>query len=158
MKVISSIAKAFLQPYLSCVIQEVLRLFGTLNVSLPRVSPGRLIAGHYVPVGTVVQTSPYATSRDPLVFPEPDCFNPERWAKPTIEMKSMSRPFSWGPRNCIGKHLAEIGLYLTVARVFQLYDVNIDPRTTDEMMEPKDIGVLEPKGEKLYVQVNKARM
>ena len=158
MKVRSSIAKARLQPYLSCVIQEVLRLFGTLNVSLPRVSPGRHIAGHYVPAGTVVQTSPYATSRDPLVFPEPDSFNPERWTNPTPEMRSMSRPFSWGPRNCIGKHLAEIGLYLTVARVFQLYDVDIDPSTTDEMMEPKDIGVLEPKGEKLYVQVNKARV
>ena len=49
-------------------------------------------------------------------------------------------------------------MYLTVARVFQLYDVNVDPRTTDEMMEPKDIGVLEPKGERLYVQVNKARV
>ena len=38
-----------------------------------------------------------------------------------------------------------------MARVFQRYDVNIDPRTTDEIIELKDIGVLEPKGEKLYV-------
>lgn len=68
-------------------------------------------------------------------------------------MKDMSRPFSWGPRNCIGKHLAEIGLYLTISRLFQLFDITIDPKTNDGMMEPKDIGVLEPKGERLYVKV-----
>ena len=68
-------------------------------------------------------------------------------------MKAMSRPFSYGPRNCIGKHLAEIGLSLTLARLYQLFDVTVDPRTTDRMMEPKDIGILEPSGERLYVNV-----
>ena len=59
----------------------------------------------------------------------------------------MSRPFSWGPRNCIGRHLTEIGLYLNLARIYQLFDVMVDPRTTDEMTEPKDVVVLEPVGE-----------
>lgn len=52
--------------------------------------------------------------------------------------------------------MAMIGLYLTVGRLFQLYDVDIDPRTTDPMMEPKDIGVLEPKGELLYIKIRPA--
>ena len=142
--------------YLGCTIQETFRLFGTLNVSLPRVSPGRLISGHFIPTGTVVQTSPYATARDPLVFQDPEVFRPERWLDATPEMRAMSRPFSWGPRNCIGKHMAEIGLYLTITRLLQLYDIEIDASTTDEMMEPKDIGVLEPKGERLFVKVKLA--
>jgi cytochrome P450 len=127
-----------------------------LNVGLPRVSPGRKIGDHFVPSGTVVQINPYATARDQFVFSHPHEFLPERWLDPTPAMKAMSRPFSYGPRNCIGKHLAEIGLYLTLARLYQLFDVTVDPRTTDRMMEPKDIGVLEPSGERLYVNV-KAR-
>ena len=68
----------------------------------------------------------------------------------------MSRPFSYGPRNCIGKHLAEIGLILTLSRLYQLFDVTVHPQTTDKMMEPKDIGILEPCGERLYVSIKPA--
>lgn len=64
----------------------------------------------------------------------------------------MSRPFSYGPRNCIGKHLADIGLHLTLARLYQLYDIMIEPSMTDEMMRQKDRGVCAPWDEKLLVR------
>lgn len=56
----------------------------------------------------------------------------------------MSRPFSYGPRNCIGRHLAQIGLTLTLARLYQLYDMENDCCMTEEMMRPKDRGVTSP--------------
>ena len=59
-------------------------------------------------------------------------------------MKSMSRPFSLGPRNCVGKHLAEIALTLTITRLYQLYDIRIDASMTADKMKQKDKGVLEP--------------
>lgn len=65
----------------------------------------------------------------------------------------MSRPFSYGPRNCIGLHLAEIGIYLTVSRMFQLMDLKLDSRTTEEMMLPCDKGSIEPIAGKLYVEI-----
>ncbi|KEZ42082.1 hypothetical protein SAPIO_CDS6308 [Scedosporium apiospermum] len=131
-------------PYLDAVIQETLRIWGPLSAAFPRVSPGRLISGHYIPKGTIVSTSSHATSRDPEVFPDPEVYNPDRWLNPGKEMKEMSRPFSYGPRNCIGRHLAQIGLTLTLARLYQLYDMENDCCMTEEMMRPKDRGVTSP--------------
>ena len=142
-----------MQKYLNCVIDETLRLWGPLNVPAPRISPGKVIAGRYVPPGIVISINPYATTRDPQYYPDPEKFNPSRWLEATEEMRSMSRPFSLGPRNCIGKHVAEIGIYLTVARVYQLYDVVAHPSMTPKMMRPRDFGILEPWAQSLLVTV-----
>jgi cytochrome P450 len=115
------------------------------------VSSGRQISGEFIPAGTVVSTSAYTTCRDPNVFDNPLDYVPERWLEPTPEMTSASRPFSYGPRNCIGKHLAEIGLHLTLSRLFQLYDIRVDPSMTEEMMKQCDRGVTSPWAKKMVV-------
>ena len=68
----------------------------------------------------------------------------------------MSRPFSYGPRNCIGRHLAELALTLTVTRLYQLFDVEPDVSMDPLQMEQVDRGVLEPGCNNFYVKVDKA--
>ncbi|KAK5050461.1 hypothetical protein LTR84_003742 [Exophiala bonariae] len=143
-------------PFLNCVIEEVLRLRGPLNSGAPRVSPGKVIGSKWVPEGTKVETSSYATARDPSVFPDPLRFKPSRWENATEEMRQMSRPFSYGPRNCVGRHLAEIGLVLTVTRLYQRYDVIPDLSIPAEDMRQLDFGVLEPACANFYVTPLKA--
>lgn len=141
---------------MNATIEETLRLWAPLNVELPRISPGRVIGNHFIPEGTTISISSYSTARDPHVFPQPEAFIPERWLQATPEMKAMSRPFSTGSRNCVGKHLAQVNLVLTLSRVFQLFNLTVDPITTEEMMKPFDRGALEPRGGKLFVEVTPA--
>ena len=115
------------------------------------MSPGKVIGSKWVPEGITVETSSYATARDPNVFPEPFKFNPSRWEDATDEMRQMSRPFSYGPRNCVGRHLAEMGLFLTVSRLYQLYDIIPDLKMQPKDMRQLDFGVLEPACHKFYV-------
>lgn len=110
-----------------------------------------MISGEWVPKGTRVETNAYTTARDPTVFADPLLFNPSRWESPTVAMKKMSRPFSYGPRNCIGQHLAEMGLTLAVCRLYQLYDLVPTADMTPEYMQQEDKGVIEPKNEHFYV-------
>lgn len=145
-----------LQPYLKACIEETLRLWGPFNVGFPRVSPGKQIGDHYIPKGVVVATVTFATHRDPSIFPDPLEFRPERWLHVTPEMKAMAKPFGTGPRNCIGKHLAEIGLLLTLTRLIQLYDIDTDPSMTDAMMRQRDRGAASPWDAKLLVSVKPA--
>jgi cytochrome P450 len=68
-------------PYLSAVVNEGLRL-GTPFPGLPRVVPkgGAVLAGTYVPGGTIVGVPPYAQQVSPENFwPSPKEFIPERW-------------------------------------------------------------------------------
>lgn len=76
--------------------------------------------------------------------------------KSTAEMRSLSRPFSTGPRNCIGRHLAEVGLTLTLCTVVQSYDLAPCEVMKPESMRVKDRGVLDPWDEKLLITIHKA--
>ena len=144
-------ANPYEQKYFNACIEETLRLWGPFNVGFPRVSPGKQIGGVFVPAGTVVATVAYSTHRDPNYFPNPLEFVPERWLDASSDMRAMAKPFGHGPRNCIGKHLAEIGLRLTLTRLYQLYDIEIDSCMTEEMMRQKDRGAAGPWAGKFVV-------
>ncbi|KAJ6439309.1 cytochrome p450 protein [Purpureocillium lavendulum] len=141
-------------PYLNCVTQEVLRLRGPASAMAPRISPGKIIAGQYVPKGIAISSQPYTTQRDPDVFSDPLKFDPDRWQQPTPAMKHMQRPFLSGPRNCIGVHLARAQLLLTVCALYQRFEIQIDrTRTTDDMMKMRDMGLMSPMGKQLWISI-----
>ena len=90
-------------PYLSAVIQEGLRF--SAGVSLPewRVAPRQVLhyKGWTIPAGTCVGMSLMQLNNDPVKFPEPDRFIPERWLNKDaggLELYS----FGKGTRMCIG--------------------------------------------------------
>ena len=63
----------------------------------------------------------YVIARDENVFSDPSAFKPERWLREsgenTVSSTFASVPFGFGPRQCIGRRLAELELYLALARV-----------------------------------------
>ena len=94
--------------YLPAVIDETLRLYHPVSTSLPRVVPpqGITLEGRYVPEGTRVGVSFYAASRSRSNFCRSEEFIPERFLGDDewkSDRKDALQPFSYGPRNCIGK-------------------------------------------------------
>lgn len=70
------------------------------------------------PIQTLITLCHFATSRDPAVFPCPDEFQPHRWLnKEQTHHPYASVPFGVGKRSCIGRRIAELELYLALARV-----------------------------------------
>ena len=61
-------------PVLNAVIKETLRLYSAVPMPQPRVVPkgGITLEGHFLPEGTVVNTTPWVSHRDPAVFPDPE--------------------------------------------------------------------------------------
>ncbi|POS70591.1 cytochrome P450 monooxygenase [Diaporthe helianthi] len=118
--------------YLNAVIRETFRLplFGTVQ-RLRVVPPGGMpVDGHVLPGGTSVAIAEYAATHHPDNFKDPHEFRPERWlnADPaTMDALTLSRPFSYGPRDCIGKNLAGIEVRLAIAHIIWNFDLDIEP-------------------------------
>ncbi|KAJ3568305.1 hypothetical protein NPX13_g6468 [Xylaria arbuscula] len=124
--------------YLSAVVAEGLRMaVGSMNRST-RVLPERAIdvGGWVIPPGTPVSMTSYWMHNDPVVFPKPQSFEPDRWltADPD-QLKTMNRyyvPFAKGSRNCVGMNLVYMQIYHTLSRLFRpgapvlcLYDTTV---------------------------------
>lgn len=95
-------------PFLDAVVQEGLRVFPAIPMSLPRSVPkgGKTIDGYFIPEGSIVSCQAYSVNRhNSSIFPEPDSYNPERWlaAKGDAERRRHMFAFSHGGRGCVGK-------------------------------------------------------
>lgn len=95
-------------PYLKAVIEEGMRMHPPAPGTFPRTTPpgGAMICGKFVPGGYSVGVNQCAVTRSPENFLAPDEFAPERWMgdeRFSKDRKAAFQPFSYGPRNCIGK-------------------------------------------------------
>ncbi|KAL1875175.1 hypothetical protein Daus18300_003243 [Diaporthe australafricana] len=119
-------------PYLSAVIEESLRLCPPGPGTFPRRVPegGREVCGRFVPGGMTVGVHQVATHRSPANFKEPLAFRPERWlGDPAFEGddRACFHPFSFGPRNCIGKNLAYAETRTVLSRMVWNFDMKLHP-------------------------------
>jgi cytochrome P450 len=78
---------------------------------------------------------------DPIIFPSPFTFDPERWLcdPETYRLRDKSMlSFSRGSRSCIGMNLANATLHLTVAHMFRRFKIKTTGYTTERDMQWKD--------------------
>jgi cytochrome P450 len=118
--------------YLHAFLYETMRVHITNGTGLPRISPGAMVDGFYVPQGVVCQQSPFSLSRSSEYFRDPHLFRPQRWlpaSDPRYEpryaddqLKSFY-PFGIGPRMCVGREIAWQQMKLFMAKVLWTFDI-----------------------------------
>lgn len=97
--------------YARNVIEEALRLYPAGWLMTRRALRDDRIGDYFVPAGTEIYISPYFIQRHPGLWVAPESFDPDRFGAPGSEAGAML-PFSAGPRNCIGEHLARMEMQL----------------------------------------------
>ncbi len=94
-------------PHLKAFMNEVLRYY-PVAIAVGRKLGEDLVMGNtQIKKGTEVILSIQTLHHHPDYWENPKEFNPARWINPKHEPKAFI-PFLDGPRQCIGKHLAEI--------------------------------------------------
>ncbi|KAH7311626.1 putative benzoate 4-monooxygenase cytochrome P450 [Stachybotrys elegans] len=134
-------------PYLANVINEALRHHSTSGIGLPRQipadSPGITILGRYYPPGTVLSVPTYTIHHDKDIWgPDADEFRPERWENATPRQKNAFLPFSYGPRACVGRNVAEMEMKLIAATWARRYSVEL----LQQVMETREGFLRKPLG------------
>jgi cytochrome P450 len=115
--------------YTDMVLREAMRLYPPVWVIGRRaLAPFRL--GEYeLPADTNVLISQLIVHHDARYFPEPECYDPERWSPGDPRAASLPRfayfPFGGGPRVCVGAGFAMMEAVLLLATIAQKYQVQV---------------------------------
>lgn len=113
---------------LDAVIKETMRIHSTSSLGLPRIVTGQPITlqNHVFAPGLVLSVPAYTIHHSKEIWgQDADEFRPERWEKLTERQKNAFIPFSYGPRACVGRNVAEMELALIVATVFRRYEFEL---------------------------------
>jgi cytochrome P450 len=115
--------------YTERVINESLRLNSPIH-SISRVAlEDDVIGGYCIPAGATIYVSLYATHRLPQLWPNPERFDPDRFAPELCAARPRFAfvPFAAGHRNCIGANMAIVELKIVVALLAQRYALDLAP-------------------------------
>ncbi|KAB2109095.1 hypothetical protein AG0111_0g2556 [Alternaria gaisen] len=132
--------------YLAACCDESMRLYPSTPIGPPRIVTGNggAVCGQFVPQGATVSVSIFAAFRSPDNFSNPLSFVPERWipTDPLYEQyandnRDVFQPFSFGPRNCIGRSLALYVIRLVAARLLWSYDFELCEESAKSWMNQK---------------------
>ncbi|KAF7942248.1 hypothetical protein EAE99_000298 [Botrytis elliptica] len=129
--------------YLNACLQEAFRIYPPVPGVLPRrTQPGGVVInGHFIPEDVSVGVHQWSAYHSATNFALPDQFLPERWLDDKVsdplfasDKRGVVQPFSVGPRNCLGQHLAMSEMRAILARILWHFDVNLceESRNWDE--------------------------
>lgn len=130
-------------PYTEQVIKETLRLYPPAPfISRTAQAPDELCGREVRKKDTVILPI-YALQRNEQLWPEPDAFRPDRFAKVAKYDRFAWLPFGDGPRVCIGAHFAMVEAQIILASLISRYKfeavIGKDP-------VPEMVLTLRPKG------------
>ena len=130
--------------YTEMVFAEAMRLYP------PAWAIGRMskeafeLAGIEIPAKAICISSPYVMHRDRRYYPDPERFDPERWApeQKDARPKFSYFPFGGGSRVCIGERFAWMEGVLVLATIAQKWKLRLAP---GQRVEPMPLITLRTK-------------
>jgi len=165
-------------PYLNCVVDEALRLYGAAPGSLPRSAPKggfTLQGGYFILEMTTVSSQAFSLHRDESIYPNGMSIvhqilwslierltlsrsMPERFLDSRgqyASRKALFVPFGAGSRTCLGIHLAKMELRHGAAEFFrECKGARMAKSMKDDDMEILNFFLISPKGGRCCVALN----
>jgi len=130
-------------PYTEQVIKETLRLYPPASFIARTAQAPDELCGRKIRKKDSVMLPIYALQRNELLWPEPDSFKPERFAKGAKYDRFAWLPFGDGPRVCIGAHFAMVEAQIILASLISRY--RFEPIEGKDPV-PEMVLTLRPKG------------
>ncbi|KAL4468368.1 hypothetical protein ABPG72_012262 [Tetrahymena utriculariae] len=109
---------------INSILKESLRLIPPAAAVFPRKVVKNIKIGNFqLNKGDDINTAFICNHYNPQIFKNPDTFDPDRWMDQKVQNQFNFTPFSLGPRNCIGQHLAMIEGKCMIAQVLINFDI-----------------------------------
>ncbi|KAL1466880.1 hypothetical protein MTO96_042444, partial [Rhipicephalus appendiculatus] len=117
---------------LEMVINEGLRKYPPLVFFTARMCyRDTELAGKIIPGGTRVIVPTWNIHRNPVLWPDPHRFNPDRFSEGWEKERHTASyiPFGMGPRECIGKKFALLQLKMALFKLVRRYEFSLSTQS-----------------------------
>ena len=148
----------FQLPFMTKCITETLRMWPALaNGTYREIEKDEIITGYdgqsvTLEKGTYCQIMNWTRHRNPDLWEDPDIFNPDRkfndseiWHNQGFGGYNVSSdrfsPFTYGPRNCLGKNFSQMEMRLILLNLLKHHDFTLDERQEKTVNDAKYMGV-----------------
>jgi len=137
--------------YCQQVFEEALRLYPPAWIFARTANETDEIGGYTVPAGMAVLLPTYVTQHHPELWPDPERFDPDRFAPEavTARHKFAWYPFGGGPRQCVGVEFAYLEALFVLAMITRRFQLrradtkDVIPKTST-LLKPRDGMLLTP--------------
>ncbi|EDV46624.1 cytochrome P450 306a1 [Drosophila erecta] len=122
--------------YLRACISETMRIRSVVPLGIPHGCKEDFVMGDYnIKGGSMIVCLEWAIHMDPVAFPEPEEFRPERFLTPegTYQAPPQFIPFSSGYRMCPGEDMARMLLTLFAGRIMRSFHLELPPGAVVDM-------------------------
>ncbi|TFK36284.1 cytochrome P450 [Crucibulum laeve] len=115
-------------PYINALAKETMRWQAVTPLGVGHMSTqDDIYDGYFIPKDSIILGNVWSILHDPVAYPDPMTFKPDRFLKdgtidPTIR-NPMSAAFGFGRRICPGRYLADNSLYIIIASLVSVFDI-----------------------------------
>ena len=111
-------------PYVDALIKEVSRWWPIAPMSFPHTATEAFeFNGYTIPKGAFLLPAVYWFMRDPVMYPNPQAFDPDRFLEPRNEPDPVSEVFGYGRRICPGRFFADSALYINILQTLACFRI-----------------------------------
>ncbi|MBT8102774.1 MAG: cytochrome P450 [Gammaproteobacteria bacterium] len=135
--------------YTQQVLEETLRLYPPVWLFTRRSHDEDELDDYDVPPGTDIYLSPFILHRTEYYWPDPDTFDPDRFAPTDTPNKDRPYfPFSLGPRRCLGEYFSFLEMKIHLGLLLPRFRM----RLIDDVVPGLELGINLRSATDIYLQ------
>uniref|UniRef100_A0A182K3B0 Uncharacterized protein n=1 Tax=Anopheles christyi TaxID=43041 RepID=A0A182K3B0_9DIPT len=150
--------------YLDQVVNETLRMYPPVDFLFRVANNDYPIDGFgTIPQGTLLVVPVHALHRDPTYYPQPDVYDPDRFAsgsrsKGASKTRPPFLPFGLGPRHCIGDTFGLMLVKVGLVAMLRSFRFSLDVARTPENVSFKPRSLVLAPASGMYLNVERQTM
>ncbi|KAK4869373.1 hypothetical protein LT330_006373 [Penicillium expansum] len=123
-------------PYVNAIFKEAIRWYTVAPLGIPhRTDEDDIINGYLIPENEIIVPNTWSFNNDPMIYPNPQGFQPERFLSEPSVLEPGDVSFGFGRRICPGRLIAETSIFLIIAHTLAVFDIR-KPTENGKEIEP----------------------
>jgi len=124
-------------PYVDAIVKETLRWRTVVPLGLPHTPmEDDTYGGYCIPKGVTILANIWKFCHDPNIYHDPMAFKPERFLGNAPEQDPRAISFGFGRRVCPGRELADVSMFLAIAKSLAAFNISKAKDAAGNVIEP----------------------